>query len=91
MKIKRNVYLGDLERFGYEYQENLIYPTYKKVIRQGNYNIVIEILLLDRTIFINKNKKIKSNQLRYLEDLKVHGLILIEDSDNIKDKFWLRY
>ncbi len=90
MKIKKHVYLGDLERFGYKYEANLIYPTYKKTIKQGNSNIVIEILVLDRTIFVNKNKKIKSNHLRYLEDLKRQDFILIEDSDNIKDRFWLR-
>lgn len=90
MKIKKNICLDDLSRFGYKYQENLIYPTYKKAIRQGNSNIIIEILVLDRTIFVNKNKMIKSNHLRYLEDLKRHDFILIEDSDNIKDRFWLR-
>ena len=90
MKIKKNVYLGDLERFGYKYEPNLIYPTYKKVIKQGNYNIVIEILLLDRTIFVNKNKKIRSNHLRHLEDLKQQDFILIEESDKINDRFWLR-
>ena len=40
--------------------------------------------------FLNRNKNIKSTQLKYLEDLRYNNLIIIEDSDRIKDKLWLR-
>ena len=90
MKIRNDVDLSILERFGYKYQENLIYPTYRRFIKQYNTKIIIEILVLDRTFFLNRNKNIKSTQLKYLEDLRYNNLIIIEDSDRIKDKLWLR-
>jgi len=90
MKIKKNINLKDLEKLGYNYQENLIYPTYKKIIKQNKSTIIIEILILDKTTYINKNKKITNTQLKYIEDLKYSNLIVIENIDNIKDKFWLK-
>jgi len=87
MKIKKNINLKDLEKLGYNYQENLIYPTYKKIIKQNKSTIIIEILILDKTTYINKNKKITNTQLKYIEDLKYSNLIVIENIDNIKDKF----
>lgn len=90
MKIRENVYLKELEYFRYKYEENLIFPTYKKVIKQGNTNIVIEILIKNRTIFINRNKNIRRNYLKYLEDLYQHGFIQIEEQDHINHQYWLK-
>lgn len=77
MKIRKNIDLNILKNYRYKYEENLLYPTYKKVIRiNKTQRIVIEILVEDRTIFINKNKKIKDNHLRYLNDLRMNNLLI---------------
>ncbi len=78
MKIRNNIDLIILENYRYKYEENLIFPTYKKVIRVNkNQRIIIEILIKDRTIFINKNSKIKRDHLKYLNDLR-KGNLLVE-------------
>lgn len=69
MRIKNNLYLKELEKFRYRYEENLIYPTYKKVIQRGANKVIIEILIQDRTIFVNRNKYIKKKHLKYIKDL----------------------
>lgn len=79
MKIKSNIYLKELENFRYKYQENLIYPTYKKVFKCGKSNIIIEIVIQNRTIFINRNKKLKKSHLKYIEELKRANLIEKEE------------
>lgn len=77
MKIRNNVDLDILKNYRYRYEENLLYPTYKKVIRvTKTQRIVIEILVENRTIFINKNSKIKKDHLRYLNDLRVNNLLI---------------
>lgn len=85
MKIKDDIELSTLEKYGYKYQENLLYPTYKKIIKKGKTTIKIEILVKNRQIFINKNKNIKLAQLKYLEDLKHYGAIKMEINDKLKD------
>ena len=46
MKIRNNIDLIILENYRYKYEENLIFPTYKKVIRVNkNQRIIIEILI----------------------------------------------
>lgn len=75
MKIKDNIYLKELEKFRYKYQENLIYPTYRKVFKSGTSNIVVEILVLNRIIFVNKNKNIKKSHLKYIVELERANLI----------------
>lgn len=75
MKIKKYVNLEELRKFGYRYEENLIYPTYRKVLKQGKGEVIIEILVLNREIFINKNSKIKKEQYRYINDLKRFDLL----------------
>lgn len=78
MKIRNNIDLIILENYRYKYEENLIFPTYKRVIRVNkNQRIIIEILIKDRTIFINKNSKIKRDHLKYLNDLR-KGNLLVE-------------
>lgn len=77
MKIRSNINLSILENYRYKYEKNLLYPTYKKVIRvTKTQRIVIEILVENRTVFINKNKKIKDNHLRYLNDLRMDNLLI---------------
>lgn len=75
MKIKKYVNLEELRKLGYRYEENLIYPTYRKVLKQGKGKVIIEILVLNREIFINKNSKIKKEQYRYINDLKRFDLL----------------
>ena len=43
--IRENIDLKILEYYRYHYQENLLFPTYKKVIKSGLRQIVIEILI----------------------------------------------
>lgn len=69
MKIKDTISLVELEKFGYRYQENLLFPTYRKVIQRGRSKIVIEILVMDRTVFINRNKNITKKGLYFFKDL----------------------
>lgn len=77
MKIRNNINLNILENYRYKYEENLLYPTYKKVIRVNKtQRIIIEILEKDRTIFINKNSKIKRDHLKYLNDLRKDNLLV---------------
>lgn len=77
MKIRNNINLNILENHRYKYEENLLYPTYKKVIRVNKtQRIIIEILEKDRTIFINKNSKIKRDHLKYLNDLRKGNLLM---------------
>lgn len=77
MKIRSNINLSILENYNYRYEENLLYPTYKKVIRVNKtQRIIIEILVKDRTIFINKNSKIKRNHLKYLNDLRNKNILI---------------
>lgn len=77
MKIRKNVDLDMLKNYRYKYEENLLYPTYKKVIRISKaQRIIIEILVEDRTVFINKNSKIKKDHLRYLNDLRMNNLLI---------------
>lgn len=82
MKIKKDIYLGELEKYRYKYQENLIYPTYKKIFKCGKINIIIEIVIQNRTIFINHNEKIKKSHLKYIEELKRANLIEQEKKEN---------
>lgn len=78
MKIRKNIDLKILENYNYKYEENLLYPTYRKVIRVNKIQrIVIEILVKDRTIFMNRNSKIKKDNLKWLNDLR-KGNLLIE-------------
>ena len=69
MKIKDHVDLKRLEIYGYRYQENLIYPTYRKVIYRGNQRVVIEIVVMNRSIFVNRNALFSKIYLPFLKDL----------------------
>lgn len=69
MKVKENIDLCELHKFNYRYESNLIFPTYKKVCKSGNSKVIIEILIFNRHIFINKSKNIQRNQLKFINDL----------------------
>jgi len=69
LKIKDNIDLCELCKFNYRYESNLIFPTYKKVCKSGSSKIVIEILVFNRRIFINRSKDIKKKQLKFIGDL----------------------
>lgn len=76
MKIRSSVNLKRLEDFNYQYQHNLIYPTYKKVVRiNKKTRAVIEVLVDDRTIFINKSKRITKPQMKWIHDLERANLL----------------
>ena len=53
LRIRKSVDLKVLEEYHYFYQENLIFPTYRKVIKQGKGSVVIEIVVETRCLFIN--------------------------------------
>lgn len=69
MKIRKDIELKRLENYGYHYEENLFYPVYQKRIGYGNGIVLIEVLLKDRTIFINKNKAITKKNIHFIHDL----------------------
>ena len=69
LRIKDNIDLCELCKFNYRYESNLIFPTYKKVCKSGSSKVVIEILVLNRHIFINRNKNFQRKQLRFISDL----------------------
>lgn len=69
MKIRKDIHLEKLEEFGYRYSENLAYPTYRKIRSFGNSAIVIDILILNRTIYINKSDRITERNINFISDL----------------------
>lgn len=75
MKLSRIANFDVLEYFGYTYEPNLIYPTYTKRIQYSNKTIIIDVLLLDRTIFINKSSKITKNNIQFINDLIKENLV----------------
>lgn len=75
MRIKKSFDLSVLEEYRYHYEENLLYPTYKKVIIVGNGTIVIEIPILTREIYINRNRHITEKQKKYIQDLEKGELL----------------
>ncbi len=75
VRIKDNICLKELESFRFRYQENLIFPTYRKVIYSGKRKVIIEILVKSRVIYINKDINIKNEYLRYIKDLKLAGFL----------------
>ncbi len=76
IRIREGIDLKILEYYRYQYQENLLFPTYKKVIKTGLRQIVIEILISSREVFINKNAKIKKSEYRFLHDLEKDHLLI---------------
>lgn len=76
MRIREGIDLKILEYYRYHYQENLLFPTYKKVIKIGTRQIVIEILISSREIFINKNAKLKKSEYQFLHDLEKDRLLV---------------
>lgn len=75
MKIRKNIDLTQLEKFGYRYQENLIFPTYRKVIQSGKTKTIIEILVLDRTVFINRKQVPLGDNFSFIKDLKLSDFL----------------
>ncbi len=75
MKIRKGIWLDVLEFFGYNYEPYLLFPTYQKKIIYGNSVITIDILIKDRTIFINKSKHITKRNISFINDLIVANLV----------------
>lgn len=75
MRIRKDIYLKELENYGYHYEENLFYPTYQKKRRYGNKTITIDILILNRKIFINKSDYITKKNINFVRDLIVNNLV----------------
>lgn len=75
MKFSRFVNIEVLEYFGYHYEPYLIYPTYQKILTYGNKTIIIDILINDRTVFINKSRHITKNNIHFINDLIKENLI----------------
>lgn len=75
MKIRKDVRIDILENYGYHYELNLAFPTYKKVKEYGSGYIVIEIVIMNREIFINKSKCITKKNILFINDLIRNNLI----------------
>lgn len=75
MKIRKHIPLNSLENFGYHYESNLFFPTYQKIKRYGNSIIKVEILISNRTIFINKSKNINKKNIKFIKDLINYNLV----------------
>lgn len=69
MKIRKDVFLEKLEEYGYQYKENLFFPTYQKIRTFGNKTIIIEIFIHNRQIFIAKSSHITEKNKRFIQDL----------------------
>lgn len=69
MKIRKDIRLEELERFGYQYSENAALPTYRKTKVFGNSLITIDILIANKTIYINKNGRITERNNLFIQDL----------------------
>lgn len=75
MKIRKSISLEILESFGYRYEPNLFFPTYQKIKRYGSSTVKIEILIKNRTIFINKNNHITKKNINFIKDLINYNLV----------------
>ena len=75
VKIKNSAYLKELEAFGYRYEENLLFPTYRKVFCRCKNKVVIEILIENRIIYINKSVLFRNEHMKYINDLKMGGFL----------------
>lgn len=75
MKIRKDVDLNILKNYGYEYNHNLIYPSYKKIMTYGNTTVIIEIYIHNRIITVNNTKIINKRNINYIKDLIYDNLI----------------
>lgn len=75
MKLRKNVHFDILEYFGYNYESYLLYPTYQKRVQYSNKTYIIDILIKDRTIFINKSKHITKRNILFINDLIKENLV----------------
>lgn len=75
MKIRKDIFLEELERYGYHYEDNLVVPTYKKITMYGNKTIIIEVVIASRQIFINKSDYITNKNILFIHDLITDNLI----------------
>ena len=76
LRIRKSVDLKVLEEYHYFYQENLIFFTYRKDIKQGKGSVVIEIVVETRCLFINRNSHILKHQMKYVKDLEKANLLV---------------
>lgn len=75
MKIRKSIPLENLKNFGYHYESNLFFPTYQKIKRYGNSTVKIEILIKNRTIFINKSNHITKKNINFIKYLINYNLV----------------
>lgn len=75
MKIRKEIYLEDLEEYGYHYESNLAFPTYQKIIMYGYKVIKIEVLIHNRMVFINRSNHINEKNINFVRDLITNNLV----------------
>lgn len=75
MRVRKDIYLEILEKYGYSYECKLAFPTYKKITTYGNKTIIIEILVQNRNIYINKSNIINKKNEKFILDLIIDNLI----------------
>lgn len=75
MKIRNGVPIDYLEEYGYHYEANLTYPTYQKLIEYGNLPIVIDVMIKNRVIYINKSPVITKRNMHFIKDLINNNLV----------------
>lgn len=75
MKIRKDIDLDILKNYGYKYENNLVYPSYKKVVQYGNAIIIINIYVQNRIIAINQSKVINKKNINYIRDLLINDLV----------------
>ncbi|MCI8445778.1 MAG: hypothetical protein HFG15_04985 [Bacilli bacterium] len=75
MKIRKDIYLKQLEIYGYQYVDNLVYPSYQKRLSYGNKVVIIDIFVKDRVIAINGNRSINKKNDHFIRELKLANFI----------------
>lgn len=75
MKLRKDIYLKQLEEYGYQYVDNLVYPSYQKRLTYGNKAVIIDIFVKDRMIAINGNRSINKRNDHFIRELKLANFI----------------
>ena len=91
MKIRKDIRLDDLEQYGYRYSENTALPTYRKTKVFGNSLITIDILIANRTIYINKSDKITERNNLFIQDLIKANFIEKQGGQVVNTKMYKQY
>ncbi|MEE0699151.1 MAG: hypothetical protein U0M66_00890 [Bacilli bacterium] len=75
MKLRKSVSIDSLEEYGYRYESNLIYPTYQKIINYGNRAIIIDVMIKNRMVYVNKSPVITKRNVHFIRDLIINNLV----------------